>query len=157
MRCWHRFQVQRSAKKKMRKIFISVFLVSLFFSIFCCFSLSFPITVLSENAGMAFGFPLPWHASGVTSESRSVWLPGLIANILVVMALSTLIVVFVKRRFLRARPSGILVYGACFTFVLISVLLALVFLANFLDPYISLKQPYEFFFKDARLHIGPFF
>lgn len=122
----------------------------------CNLSLQFPMLVAGEELGMAYGFPLAWHVSWVTSGSRIVWLPGLVANLIVATAFGMSCAIGVHtaltRGFISRRATGVLlglvIFLACAD--------AAVFISNFLDPYFVNHKSFDVK-APVRVAVVPFF
>ncbi|WP_345532783.1 hypothetical protein [Viridibacterium curvum] len=130
--------------------------LAVFVILFCSVSLSFPVSVAGEELGLGYGFPLPWHAAWVTSASRAVWIPGLILNIICASALAFWVVHIWARTQDRSSLSLRAKAALLFCVSILGVGALVLYLSNFLDPYVTVEQVFDFAWPSG-MTFGPLF
>lgn len=132
-----------------------ILISSLLLMLLSSFSLSFPVSLVGEEIGRAYGFPIPWHIKDVVSLGRVVWVLGLLVNILAYAFLSVGIYYLGDRLPVLSIKINV-VFKAII--VISAIFLTFLMISNFIDPSFRMLKPgYDFSFKNVGFHFGPYY
>lgn len=127
----------------------------IFLILFTTVTLSVEVSTASESFGKAYGFPLVWHAKGVSSLTRVIFTPALVASICSYLLVSYFLALGLRRLLSTTLTSPFVSHGI----IVILFLIAAVTLAFFLTNFMKVEATHSISslgdsFSNRALHLG---